>query len=129
MIEPTTQERRFAPTLGAIRAAREFVVEAAGDGDEDHAAALALVVSELASNAVLHARTPFVVRVRSASSGVHIAVFDRDGNQPARKDSEAEAVTGRGLAIVESLAREWGVQHEGNGKWVWAVVGNEEGIA
>jgi anti-sigma regulatory factor (Ser/Thr protein kinase) len=122
MTQPTTQERRFDPTLGAVRAAREFVVDAAGGGDDDLTATLALVTSELASNAVLHARTPFVVRVRSSSESVRIAVFDHDGALPTPREDGLGGVTGRGLAIVGSLASEWGVEQEGAGKWVWADV-------
>lgn len=123
MIESTTRERRFEPSAGAIRSTRNFVVQAGGsDGEDGFDAALALVTSELASNAVLHARTPFVVRVRSSPESVRIAVFDHDGALPAPRDHGLGEVTGRGLAIVGSLAAEWGVEQEGAGKWVWADV-------
>lgn len=117
-----TQQRDFGPNTAEIRRAREFVVTAAGDGGgaTELADRLALVVSELASNAVLHAGTPFTVRVRRGDDIVRVEVLDRSAAQPTPRPLDPAAVSGRGLAIVGTLASDWGVDPNGDGKCVWA---------
>lgn len=131
MSDSTTQAREFDPDTAEIRRAREFVVTAAGDGDDttELADRLALVVSELASNAVLHAGTPFTVRVRRGHDVVRVEVADRSAARPAPRPLDPTAVSGRGLAIVESLASAWGVQPSGAGKCVWAELPLHVGAA
>lgn len=121
----TDREETFAPSALAIGAARRFVatVVASDDGSED-GERLALVTSELASNAVLHVGGEFTVSVRMTPSrrSVRIAVRDRSAVAPMQSASDAGAVTGRGLAIVDALADRWGVDDaiHPSGKWVWA---------
>lgn len=86
--------------------------------------AAALVVSELSTNAVLHARTDFEVRlvVDLDRSIVRVEVADASPVAPMVRRFSAEATSGRGLALVESLASSWGVDlvPGGRGKTVWA---------
>jgi anti-sigma regulatory factor (Ser/Thr protein kinase) len=119
-VNATTNERTsqtFPPDATAVRAARRFAVDAAGasgpDGD-----ALELAVSELASNAVLHARTPFVVTVERLADGVRVSVTDADPSMRPVPDPDAAAITGRGLAIVRSLSRRFQVDLSPGGKTV-----------
>jgi anti-sigma regulatory factor (Ser/Thr protein kinase) len=119
----TMRERTFEPTAAQIRAARAFAVDSVPHeerrafGDR-----VALVVSELASNAVLHARTAFTVRVAASGGTVRVAVGDRSAVPPVGREPDTSAVTGRGLAIVDALSSRWGVETgaDGIGKWVWA---------
>lgn len=127
MTDPTAQEREFDADTAAIRRAREFAVAAAdANGVEaptqvaELAERLALVVSELASNAVLHAGTPFTVRVWRGPDRVRVEVLDRSDRLPTPRDHDPTAVSGRGLAIVGTLADRWGVEVVGDGKCVWA---------
>jgi anti-sigma regulatory factor (Ser/Thr protein kinase) len=125
MSEPTEQEREFDADTAAIRRAREFAVAAAGadaapQQRTELAERLALVVSELASNAVLHAGTPFTVRVWRGPDRVRVEVMDRSDRLPAPRDHDPTAVSGRGLAIVGTLADRWGVEVVSGGKCVWA---------
>ena len=127
MTEPTPQEREFDADTAAIRRAREFAVAAAdANGVEapaqgaELAERLALVVSELASNAVLHAGTPFTVRVWRGPDRVRVEVMDRSDRMPTPRDHDPTAVSGRGLAIVGTLADRWGVEVVEGGKCVWA---------
>lgn len=124
-VDDSTDERAFEADPSAIGAARSFVTSR--DGVEGELAdSLALVTSELASNAVLHARTPFVVRVGEVDGQVRVSVFDHSVRLPERRPLGPDAVTGRGLAIIESLADVWGVEVVDGGKWVWAVVAADE---
>ena len=109
----------FACDATAVRAARLFVMDEAKPSGLD-AEMVALLVSELAANAVLHARTPFTVEVDNDASMVRVAVTDGHASAPVLKAHSPSAVTGRGLRLVESVAERWGVEeHQGAGKTVW----------
>jgi anti-sigma regulatory factor (Ser/Thr protein kinase) len=82
-----------------------------------------LVANELVTNAVVHARTEIRVRLELRGGRLHIAV--RDGSpgllRVVAPDWQAEG--GRGLRLVEQLARAWGVnRHPDGGKVVWCVL-------
>ncbi|MBI2706076.1 MAG: ATP-binding protein [Actinobacteria bacterium] len=111
-------EQTFPPEPASAAAARSFAVSASRTSGE-LADTVSLLTSELASNAVLHARTSFVVRVTSRSSTLRVEVADTNPNLPARKEYGPDAITGRGLRIVEGLADRWGVETEPGGKAVW----------
>ena len=87
--------------------------------------AAVLVVSELVSNAVLHARpdpAPIELHVQADERVVHIEVRDHDPDPPRRRHGVPgpEEDRGRGLHIVHSVADDWGWDRvEGNGKIVW----------
>ena len=108
----------------SVPEARLFVRESlASWGLDAMVEAAVLVVSELATNAVLHARTELVVRLAvNEAGGLRIEVVDAAEGHPRVRGHSASATTGRGLSIVEGLAREWGVEPAGPGpgKTVWA---------
>ncbi|QXE39191.1 ATP-binding protein [Streptomyces sp. GMY02] len=84
-----------------------------------------LILSELLSNAGLHARvTPEQVietRYFRSSGGLRIEVHDGSPDRPRPRTADPEASDGRGLLLVEALANEWGVaERVGPGKVVWA---------
>ena len=83
---------------------------------------IALLVTELVSNAILHARTPLQLTLESRPDHVRICVEDHSDEQPAVRHYDADAVTGRGLALVEQLASSWGVDTTPEGKVVWCEV-------
>lgn len=109
--------RTFAPDSSSVRAARKFATGASEASGVD-LAALELAVSELASNAVLHARTPFVVLVEHLRDGVRVSVTDHDPTVPRPRRASAADITGRGLAIVEALTRRLEVLTTESGKTV-----------
>ena len=79
-----------------------------------------LCVSELVTNAVLHAGTAIQLEVGYAASVVRLCVRDQSPNAPMLVRHTDTASTGRGLAMVAAVADQWGVvQHNGNGKTVW----------
>ena len=83
---------------------------------------IALLVTELVTNAILHARTPLQLTLESNPDRVRICVEDESNEQPAVRRYESDAVTGRGLALVEQLASSWGVDTTPSGKVVWCEV-------
>ena len=130
-MNPTAaQAWAFPPDPSSSREARRRVSIAMESRNLDEAAStVALVVSELATNAVLHARTPFEVRVEVQDGLVRIEVHDQTDRPPTRRYFSDEATSGRGLRLVEELCEAWGVEPDldGGGKTVWAEVSVAEG--
>lgn len=80
--------------------------------------------TELASNAVLHARTQFRLTLRSNGFDfLRIEVRDESTRMPSPAGTPPEATSGRGLAVVSAIAASWGTQRDGDGKVVWAEIG------
>jgi len=79
-----------------------------------------LVVSELATNAVIHGGTPFSVSVSCLGSTIRIAVRDRNETPPIVRDAAPDSRSGRGLRLVDAVADDWGVDANPGGKTVWA---------
>jgi anti-sigma regulatory factor (Ser/Thr protein kinase) len=79
----------------------------------------ALLLSELVTNAVTHARTTITVSARFVGSELRVAVADRQPGEVRPKALGPAADSGRGLALVQQLAAEWGVQSLRGGKFVW----------
>ena len=108
------------PVPASAGAARQFVDETLGGwGCHAFIDATRLLVSELVTNAVLHARTELTLVLRMTSRGVRVEVRDSNPASPVVRHYEEEAMTGRGLALVEQLAERWGVEPNGSGKAVW----------
>lgn len=70
----------------------------------------ALLVSELATNAVLHARTGLLLHLTVEQQTLRVTVADHNPTLPRRRQHGLQAGTGRGLALVEALAAAHGVQ-------------------
>ena len=83
---------------------------------------VALLVTELVTNAILHARTPLQLTLEMRPGVVRICVEDESNEQPMLQHYEADAVTGRGLALVDRLSSSWGVDAIPSGKVVWCEV-------
>jgi anti-sigma regulatory factor (Ser/Thr protein kinase) len=112
-------EASFTPVPESVPEARHFAInrlEQLGCPGATVETA-ALLVSELASNAVRHAATPFHVLVGRSEHTVEVAVCDSGAGVPAVRDPDATG--GRGLTIVEAFARDWGVHRQRGGKAVY----------
>jgi anti-sigma regulatory factor (Ser/Thr protein kinase) len=78
-----------------------------------------LAVSELVTNAILHADPPFVVRLARGEGGVRLEVEDGSRTAPVRPLASTETMTGRGISLVDAVAQRWGVDQLPDGKVVW----------
>lgn len=125
-IEPGEIDKDFPPRPESAPAARSFVLSAVMTGHEDSDGRLAALVSELATNAILHARTSFNVKVEQDDSIIRVSVSDQNPATPVKKSFGSTQPTGRGLLIVESFADRWGVSPRGNGKTVWFEIDRAE---
>jgi len=116
---------RFPAQPASVTAARRFVTDAVIDaGATDLVDDARLLVSELATNAVVHARTEFSVTVHAGSGGVHVEVQDGDDRVPARAANapgrgDARAESGRGMQLLDAAATDWGYRQLDHGKSVW----------
>jgi anti-sigma regulatory factor (Ser/Thr protein kinase) len=86
-----------------------------------------LLTSEVVTNALVHARAvgadegpDLVVRIHRGS--VRVEVYDVSPEVPVRRNPEPMDPGGRGMCIVDELARDWGVDHLPTGKRVWFEV-------
>jgi anti-sigma regulatory factor (Ser/Thr protein kinase) len=118
-----TSSRSLPAEVASVPAARHFVRDALAELGLSTAWDTAeLLVSELVTNAVLHARTEFRVEVRVAGDMVRIAVQDASAMIPRPRTYGTDSTTGRGLRLIATIAEAWGVQPEAGGKAVWFEV-------
>jgi anti-sigma regulatory factor (Ser/Thr protein kinase) len=111
-----------------LATARRFVAGATrAAGWDDHVDDMALLASELATNAVLHGERPIAVTVEAEGDRLRVEVKDADPALPLELDLGPEMEHGRGLAIVAAVADEWGAERlAGNGKVVWAELRSDD---
>jgi hypothetical protein len=112
--------RVFALSGDAPAAARHFAVDAVRRlGAADLADDTALVVTELAANAIVHAQTGFTVDLSAGPDVLRITVRDASPLPPASA-ADLPALPLHGLGAVDALASRWGVERLGHsGKLVW----------
>ena len=113
--------RQFESSPVHVRAARDLVTDLlrSHHWPPDAIEKARVVMSELASNAVLHAQTPFQVRCKIDGDAI-IEVTDwQPGSVPLVADSDPAREGGLGLRLVEAIASEWGIRARPEFKVVW----------
>ncbi|WP_055547557.1 ATP-binding protein [Streptomyces sp. NBRC 110028] len=125
--DPVINENRvdYVPTPISVTRARQHAARLVAEwGHAALADDVALIVSELASNAVRHGRVPgrlFRVHLTLMKTALRIAVSDPKGERlPHPRQPSPEDRHGRGLLIVRALAARWGVRERTVGKEIWA---------
>jgi len=119
--EPVAELPIDAADMSSARRARAWARDWLGGAvapDAGHD--LALVLSELVTNAVLHGSAPVLVRLTRTVVGVRVEVEDDSPALPRRRRIRPDAPGGRGLLLVASVSERWGVQRRAHGKRVWA---------
>lgn len=108
----------------APRSARRFVDETLRRWDcADALGTVALLVTELVTNALVHARSAPEVVVILRRDRIRVEVSDRSASLPVVRAAKTDATSGRGLALVERLSADWGVAPAPDGgKVVWFEV-------
>ena len=129
---PRIATRAFGLDPGSVRAARDFTVSTLLRwGMAERSQDIAIVVSELLTNALRHAlpgpggsrpRQPIRLGLLQPESCVLCAVADPSKAAPAPRTPRSLAETGRGLHIVCALSDQWGCTTPSEtGKVVWAL--------
>jgi len=106
----------------SVREARVLVRDALRAWDLPHLEDVAtLLVSELATNALLHARTGFAVEAVLHGGVLRVMVLDCSPAMPHPRRHSLQAGTGRGLRMIDTLAGSWGSQTSADpwSKGVW----------
>src|SRR5205823_1745924 len=118
---PMEREAALAldPLPASVPAARRFV----GDTLErwachDAVPVATLLVSEIITNAILHAGSNAYLRIRHAGDTIRVEVHDATRQLPTPRPPQGYAESGRGLLLVKALAFGWGVAEAGDGKVV-----------
>ena len=94
-------------------------------GDSDVAQ---LLVTEVVANAVRHVGdSEMVLRAELIAAGLRVEVADASTALPTAGTPSDSQESGRGLLLLEALARRWGVQPEPGGKCVWFELDLEPG--
>ncbi|WP_416982937.1 ATP-binding protein [Streptomyces sp. T028] len=122
----------------AVSVSRAFVRQTLAHWKlSDYAPDCALMMSELVSNAVketgfadrqpksweITAAHVVAVQLRAIGEVLYVEVWDRSPLVPVKQEVTAEAEGGRGLHLVEALAKDWGIYRPpAGGKIVWAMV-------
>ena len=127
--------QRFSSTHRGARLARRLAVHQLDEWGVPYGSELsddvAVIVAELAANAVVHGHVPgrdFELRLMASADGLRVEVSDaRAERRPERCAPETGAETGHGLHLVEALAEKWGVAERVVGKTVWAECGKRGG--
>jgi anti-sigma regulatory factor (Ser/Thr protein kinase) len=78
------------------------------------------VVTELTTNAMLHAHSDSKVTIWASCDTICIAVEDRAAVLPIQRAPNALTSSGRGLAMIAALSQQWGADLLDDGKVVWA---------
>jgi anti-sigma regulatory factor (Ser/Thr protein kinase) len=105
----------------SVRAARVFTGDVlAQEGVEASAIELAvLLVSELVTNAVVHAPGGISLTVHTDAHWVRIEVEDQEPSHPIVRPATQDQLNGRGLLVVAKLATDWGTERRVTHKIVW----------
>lgn len=114
-------ERLTVPSLPAsIASVRRFAVEACrAAGMAPLCDTLALLVSEVTTNALVHGTGQVQVQVSTAGQVLRVEVYDDSPRMPEPRAAGVLEEGGRGLSLLASLAQDWGVYRQDAGKVVW----------
>lgn len=110
---------RFPDLPVSVRRARDFIADALSALDGDVRNRAVLITSELATNAIRHAHSPFKVTVALSGEGVKVSVTDSSGVVPVPRNPSPTDAHGRGLMILRALADRWGIDTEPGITTVW----------
>lgn len=114
--------QRFEATPESVAQVRRFVADtlsATTVGLDELVDDVVLMASELATNAVRHAATPYTVEIVETTDDIRVIVTDLGGGNPVRKSPAQTEISGRGIVIIEALSSEWGVDASPHATSVW----------
>ncbi|MEO3778064.1 ATP-binding protein [Micromonospora sp. B11E3] len=124
----TAATTELPPDVGAARQARALVLDGCARwGVDELAEAGCIAVTEMVNNVVAHAGTMMTVRLAPRGDTLHIGVRDHSPRQPTYAGLvPVDTAGGRGLLLIDTVARRWGSTPLRDGKLVWAVLHTED---
>lgn len=127
MTGPVVASLTLPADVRSVGRAREMMREVlkAVSADELLEAA-EVAISEVVTNAVVHAGTEIEVRIRAAERALRVEVDDRSSRLPVLRTWSTTAGTGRGLHIIGESTDRWAVDPAPHGKTVWFEIGQLE---
>jgi anti-sigma regulatory factor (Ser/Thr protein kinase) len=117
------------PEAASVSLARHRIVDLlrANGWGEERIDAAALMTSELATNAVEHAQTPYTLTIDLTAQTLRVDVRDASTSAPVVSPvAPHRLLGGRGLALVAALADRWGYEPLPDGKSVWFEAANDQ---
>ena len=97
--------------------------------DDDLLDDIALCVSELVTNAVVHAGSAPRILVHVRPTAIHVEISDDSAVMPVVKNADPHDTSGRGMAILGDLSDRWGSRRRsGGGKTVWFDIVRSEAV-
>jgi len=115
-----TRSKTFQHARQSVCLARHFAREALRGIPANVIQTAELMVSELASNCILHTNSSFDLKIRRSADEIRIEATDGGRGEPVLRSPGPSDASGRGLQIIDMLASAWGIDplREG-GKTVW----------
>jgi anti-sigma regulatory factor (Ser/Thr protein kinase) len=118
-VSPTTLELELPGDTAAPALARRALDERLDHGfDDEQSGTLLLLVSELVTNAILHAGAPVLLRVEAGPARLRVEVHDRGPGFERHTPKPRGSRGGYGLFLVEHMSSRWGV-HRNASTYVW----------
>jgi anti-sigma regulatory factor (Ser/Thr protein kinase) len=120
-VEAVVAVDRTLPALATSASeARRLLRDALADVEiDDSLEAAQIAISEIVTNALVHAGTPMRLRVLVTRDSVRVELSDGSPHLPHQRDYASNAITGRGLHVISEIVDRWGAYPIGDGKVVW----------
>lgn len=128
--EPPREARiRLAPVPASVARMRALLqrLQSSWRMPDASDGVIELLATELAANAVKHAQSDMTVIVRYLGDVIRVEVGDGSRETPRPRQAADDDLDGRGLALVDALAAQWGVLPTRTGKRVWCDVNIDTG--
>lgn len=125
MSRVTTLSIELDPDPRSVGRARDVLRDAMARGRAGHLVdAAAVALSEVVTNALVHAGGAMQVHLWVTTDAVRVEVEDSSTHMPSMRHYAPTAGTGRGLQLVSSLVDRWGAAERSAGKVVWFEIGS-----
>jgi anti-sigma regulatory factor (Ser/Thr protein kinase) len=123
------ETRSFKHAPESVTAARRFARDVLRDVPPQARDTVALMVSELATNAIRHTNSGFELTVWQTESEIRVEATDRGGGEPTVRTPALTDPSGRGLQIIDVFSTAWGHERQGEAKTVWFSLSLEAATA